>query len=143
MYAVSTGLKGIKDLMPKEEIEQSFKYSDYYKEQNEKRIAEEKEKVKQKEAEEKEYKDIKGFAEDKSEMQKGKIQKTLNEKINYSSYGYLKRKEGISLIVKDGYMPKTRIEKERTKYMLFNENTKRYYDVNKTEYEYAEYLLNL
>ena len=143
MYAVSTGLSGIKDLMSKEELEQNFKHSDYYKEQNEKRIKQETEEKTKKEAEEKEYKDIKGFAEDKSEMQKGKIQKTLNEKINYSTYGYLKRKEGIKLITEDGYKPKTRIEKEKTKYMLFNNETKRYYDVNKTEYEYAEYLLTL
>lgn len=142
-YMVSTGLTGIHDLYDEKELQENIDASA----DNKKRVDEEEAKkvqqAKEQEIAEKEYKDIKGFAEDKSEMQKGKIQKTLNEKINYSTYGYLKRKEGIKLITEDGYKPKTRIEKEKTKYMLFNDETKRYYDINKTEYEYAEYLLNL
>ena len=142
-YMVSTGLTGIHDLYDEKELQENIDASADYKKRVDEEEAQKVKKAKEQEIADKEYKDVKGFAEDRSEMQKGKILKTLNEKVNYTDFGFVTRKEAMGKLLEVGYLPKTREQQGKTKYMLLNPDTKRYYDVNKTEYEYTEHLSNL
>jgi len=125
-------------------LEKSEERKKYYEDKN-KKINEEKIKEEQKI---KEYKDIKGFAEDKSEMQKGKIIKSLNNKINYNGKIITKKKFIEEVISKEKALPENGIYKKsydgiaKERYSLKKPDGK-FYEISKTEFDYAEYLLTL
>jgi len=101
------------------------------------------------EAEEARYKaekeDLYGFDDGKNPMQKGKILKCLMIYNNYS-IGFMTRKDFLMIRLKNGfkldYKQFTNYKTDTKKwcYVLGNENC--FTEITKTEYDFAQYLLN-
>lgn len=125
-------------------LEKSEERKKYY-EDKDKKIKEEQAKEEQKI---KEYKDIKGFADDKSEMQRGKIIKSLNNKINYNGEIVTKKQFIENVISKEKALPEKGMYKKsydgvlKERYSLKKSDGK-FYEISKTEFDYAQYLLTL
>lgn len=113
------------------------------------------EKKLQKENEEKEYNDIKGYAEDKTPLQKGKILKALNKQVWYKKINNgqpTTSKKAVEEMVEQGFKPKKetfyktfkrngeRFEKEENKLVMMNEQGE-FYNINLTEFNYAKHLI--
>jgi hypothetical protein len=123
-------------------LEKSEERKKYYEDQD-KKIKEEQAIEEQKI---KEYKDIKGFADDKPEMQRGKIIKSLNNKINYNGEIVTKKQFIENVISKEKAFPEEGMYKKsydgvsKKRYSLKKTDGK-FYEISKTEFDYAQYLV--
>ena len=90
-----------------------------------------------------------GFNEQYTEMQKGRIEKTLDKDIRYNNR-YMTEKEFTYLKLQEGYTPQIEedytyykrngeLSKPKTLYMIKKDNS--WYEINKTLYNYGLYLL--
>lgn len=122
--------------------------NNYIEQQRQEQIKEEQQKI--------EYENVYGYLDNKTALQKGKILKTLNKKTNYYSnnefIGNWTRKEFLYNMIDKGYEleHKTNIsywnkqleEKIKANEYILIASDNSYYEITKTEYDYAIYLIN-
>ena len=143
----------IKILDNQNEIKEKIKKAIEYHKKQEKEEVQRKEKEDQKQ---KEYENVYGFCDKMSPMQKGKILKVLNKTYNYYSDGKfianmsrkdflkkhiennncIKHLKDLKYFTKDG---ECKIKNNEYRLVL-KDNT--FYEITKTEYNYANYLIN-
>ena len=101
-----------------------------------------------------EYNNTYGYTDNLKPCQKGRILKILNKEFNYYDYGTLKRKDFILKVLKEGYKPQIKdkivssikkVKGKRQEKYKYNvpviEKDNKFYEITKTEYDYAMYLL--
>lgn len=147
-------------LYTKEDIDKYIKGVDFEadkakREAKKQEFAEKKQKeAEQKVSEETEYNNDNGFTNGKSSLQKGKILKTLNKEVLYKEINNgqpTTSKKAIEELVSKGYVPEEktftktykkngeRFERQTNKLVMRNKEGA-FFEVNKTEYDYAKYL---
>lgn len=112
------------------------------------------EQSKKEEEEKTEYENVNGFCDNLSPMQKARTLKTLNTEIRYNGK-WMTRKSFVLHLILEGYTPtikdkvmssNRKIQGERIVKYKYNVptlvNDNRFYEVTKTEYNYALYLLD-
>jgi len=102
-------------------------------------ILEEKKEIERLEKEKENY--CYGFTDNLKPMQKQKVADTLNKKFRYDGSAVLKRKDFILRQLKDGFEPINKcFYNGKSEYRLQKDNG--FYKLTKTEFDYANYLLN-
>lgn len=112
---------------------------------------------KQKElAEQLEYENVYGYLDNKTPMQKGKILKTLNVKAHYHNngtyLGHMTRKDFLYKMISEGYTTAHlkdlkywgkdyELKTKSNEYRLVAPDES-FYEITKTEFDYANYLIN-
>lgn len=99
--------------------------------------------------------DMYGFTKNLTALKKGSVNKVMSKLISAEDYGIVTRKVFIENLLKDGYVPKTKTEtrykKFKNEYGVMDYDTIKVvvdclelgnssYDLNKTEFAYANYL---
>lgn len=152
------------ELMKQEQIENYLNNAEYYNNRYNKSIeyklkSEEKrqKEIEVKEKEEQEYNFCYSYTDTKTDLQKGKILKTLNQKVLFDNEFYT-RKELIHKLINSNSRieeyyninrySKKKIEGEYKKldnkleYRFYYSKEKAFLDITKTEYNYIKYLLD-
>ncbi len=132
----------------KERVEKALKYHDKMRKQEEDQINKEEEKRKN-------YENTYGYTDNMSPIQKGKILKVLNKQYNYYDNGeYIgsyTRKDFIKMMLDKGYTVEYKtnlkyyskngeLKIKANEYRLIDRDNL-FYEITKTEYDYAKYLL--
>ena len=152
------------ELMKYEQIESYLSNAEYYNNRYKKGLERQKqyeaERLREAEEEEKakqEYNFCYGYTDNKTDLQKGKILKTLNQKVLYNDEFYT-RKDLIHKLINansriEEYLncnrySKKKIElqykklKDKKEYRFYYDENKIFLEVTKTEYNYIKYLLD-
>lgn len=149
-------MNGMYDIEQASYIDFMLSKQDKYIEDNKRWIEQQQLEKEQEEKEKFEYENVYGYLDNKTPLQKGKILKILNTKTSYSkdgmNLGYMARKDFLYKMIREGYEVEHKkdlkywgkdyeLKVKANEYRLVAPD-KSFYEITKTEYDYANYLIN-